>query len=112
MTRRFGVALDLGTPTGHASAALQASGKAERILRAGPAPGLPGCDLVADEETLPFAPESLDCVVSLLALQGVNDLPGALALIRRALRPDGLFTGACSAARRSRSSGRLPGGRK
>ncbi len=31
--------------------------------------------------------------MSLLALQGVNDLPGALALIRRALRPDGLFIG-------------------
>ncbi len=31
------------------------------------------------------------CIVSLLALHGVNDLPGALAQIRRALTPDGLF---------------------
>src|SRR5690606_35824649 len=30
---------------------------------------------------------------SLLALQAVNDLPGALLQIRRSLRPDGLFIG-------------------
>jgi SAM-dependent methyltransferase len=47
--------------------------------------------LVADEEALPFAPESFDLIVSGLALQHVNDLPGALTQIRRALRPDGLF---------------------
>ncbi|MFD0935514.1 SAM-dependent methyltransferase, partial [Methylobacterium trifolii] len=33
----------------------------------------------------------LDLAVSLLALQGVNDLPGALVQLRRALRPDGLL---------------------
>jgi len=46
------------------------------------------------EEKLPFAPESLDLVVSALALQFVNDLPGVLAQIRRALRPDGLLLAA------------------
>jgi SAM-dependent methyltransferase len=45
-------------------------------------------------ETLPFAPERLDLVVSALALQFVNDLPGVLAQIRRALRPDGLLLAA------------------
>jgi SAM-dependent methyltransferase len=50
--------------------------------------------MVADEETLPFAPGSLDLVVSGLALQFVNDLPGALIQIRRALKPDGLFLAA------------------
>src|SRR3954470_14108414 len=45
-------------------------------------------------EKLPFAPESLDLVVSALALQFVNDLPGVLAQIRRALRPDGLLLAA------------------
>jgi len=45
-------------------------------------------------ETLPFAPESLDLVVSALAFQFVNDLPGVLAQIRRALRPDGLLLAA------------------
>src|ERR1700748_1760667 len=45
-------------------------------------------------ETLPFQPESLDLAVSALALQFVNDLPGVLAQIRRALKPDGLLLAA------------------
>jgi SAM-dependent methyltransferase len=45
-------------------------------------------------ETIPFAAESLDLVVSALAFQFVNDLPGVLAQIRRALRPDGLLLAA------------------
>ena len=35
-----------------------------------------------------------DLVVSILTLHGLNDLPGALAQIRRTLKPDGLFVGA------------------
>jgi SAM-dependent methyltransferase len=45
-------------------------------------------------EVLSFAPESLDLVVSALALHFVNDLPGVLAQIRRALKPDGLLLAA------------------
>ena len=45
-------------------------------------------------ERLPLAPESADLIVSLLALQFVNDLPGALIQIRRSLKPGGLFLGA------------------
>src|SRR5271169_3704502 len=48
----------------------------------------------SDRETLPLQPESLDLVVSALALQFVNDLPGVLTQIRRALRPDGLLLAA------------------
>lgn len=50
--------------------------------------------LVADEEWLPFAPASLDLVVSHLGLHWVNDLPGALAQIWQALRPGGAFMAA------------------
>jgi SAM-dependent methyltransferase len=50
--------------------------------------------VVADEEALPFGDASLDLVVSGLALQFANDLPGVLAQIRRALKPDGLFVAA------------------
>jgi SAM-dependent methyltransferase len=46
------------------------------------------------EEVLPFAPETLDLALSALAFQFVNDLPGVLAQIRRALRPDGLLLAA------------------
>jgi SAM-dependent methyltransferase len=46
------------------------------------------------QETLPLASESLDVVVSALAFQFANDLPGVLAQIRRALKPDGLLLAA------------------
>lgn len=47
-----------------------------------------------ETEALRLPPESLDLVVSALAFQFVNDLPGVLAQIRRALRPDGLLLAA------------------
>jgi NADH dehydrogenase [ubiquinone] 1 alpha subcomplex assembly factor 5 len=50
--------------------------------------------VVADEDALPFADASFDLVVSAGALTTVNDLPAALAGIRRVLRPDGLFMAA------------------
>src|SRR5437016_5782188 len=50
--------------------------------------------LDGDSEVLPLQPESLDLAVSALAFQFVNDLPGVLAQIRRALRPDGLLLAA------------------
>jgi SAM-dependent methyltransferase len=45
-------------------------------------------------EVLSLQPASLDLAVSALAFQFVNDLPGVLAQIRRALRPDGLLLAA------------------
>lgn len=86
--RQFAIAADLGTPLPVARPVLQ--GRAGRLWRLAEAPGAP-CDLIGDLERLPFAAGSLDLAVSLLALQGVNDLPGALVQIRRALRPDGLL---------------------
>jgi len=47
--------------------------------------------IVADEELLPFAPQSFDLVLSNLSLHWVNDLPGALSQIRRCLKPGGMF---------------------
>src|SRR5262245_40643169 len=48
----------------------------------------------SNAETLPLEPQSLDLVVSALALQFVNDLPGVLAQISHALKPDGLLLAA------------------
>lgn len=48
----------------------------------------------ASEEFLPLKPESLDLILSPLNLHTVNDLPGALLQIKRALKPDGLFLAA------------------
>ncbi len=95
--RRFEWALDLGTPTDALRRALAASGKVENIIAAdvlaGAAAGA-GLVVAAEEELLPFRDGSLDLVVSALALQFVNDLPGALVQVRRALKPDGLFLAA------------------
>jgi len=49
--------------------------------------------LVMDEEALPFGDDSLNLVVNALGLHTVNDLPGVLVQVRRALKPDGLFIG-------------------
>jgi SAM-dependent methyltransferase len=94
--RRFSVAADLGTPT---PALRRLLAPRVEVLIAVDADPLAlrddlGPRLVADEEALPFADGSLDLVVSALALQSVNDLPGALVQVRRALKPDGLFLAA------------------
>ncbi len=47
----------------------------------------------ADEEFLPIKSDSLDIVLTILNLHTVNDLPGALIQINRALKPDGVFIG-------------------
>ena len=92
--RPFERALDLGSPTPDVAAMLAARAP-QLLVRAAPLAEALGegdwLGIVADEEALPFAPESFDLIVSGLTLQHVNDLPGALTQIRRALRPDGLF---------------------
>jgi SAM-dependent methyltransferase len=96
VVRRFALAVDLGTPTDAVRRALQ--GQVDRMIAAGPLVSdrsrYDGLQVVADEEALPFRDGSLDLVVSALALQFVNDLPGTLVQIRRALKPDGLFLAA------------------
>jgi NADH dehydrogenase [ubiquinone] 1 alpha subcomplex assembly factor 5 len=47
-----------------------------------------------NEELLPFGENVFDLAVSTLSLHWVNDLPGALIQICRALKPDGLFLAA------------------
>jgi len=90
--RTFSLALDMGTPTPAAAEILRRSGRAETVVRLAPVPE--AGSILGDEERLPFSGERFDLAVSLLALQGVNDLPGTLIQIRRALKPDGLFIGA------------------
>jgi SAM-dependent methyltransferase len=95
--RVFPCGLDLGTPTDALRRAL-AGGKVGATIAANALVEAQGSrnDLAvaADEEALPFRDASLDLVVSGLALHFVNDLPGTLVQIRRALKPDGLFMAA------------------
>ncbi len=58
------------------------------------ADGVQGGAVQGDEDRLPFADGAFDLVVAAGTLDSVGDLPGALTLIRRVLRPDGLFLGA------------------
>src|SRR5262249_60835454 len=67
---------------------------ASRHLQASGGPSEARLVVAADEEALPFHDGSFDLVVSALALQFVNDLPGTLVQIRRALKPDGLLLAA------------------
>jgi len=94
--RRFERAVDLGTPSDALRRVLADGGKIATLVSASPSvtadTGLPA--VRADEEALPFADASLDLVVSALALQFVNDLPGTLIQIRRALKADGLLLAA------------------
>jgi SAM-dependent methyltransferase len=92
--RPFSSALDVGSPTAAVAERLRSSGRARTVVRLAPGPEDPAeLTVVGDEEALPFAGERFDLAVSLLALHAVNDLPGALIQIRRALKPDGLFLG-------------------
>ena len=94
--RRFALAVDLGSPTG--AVCRELAGVVDTLVAVGAAVEdvrtHAGPKLVADEEALPFADASLDLVVSVLALQSVNDLPGTLFQVRRALKPDGYFLAA------------------
>jgi SAM-dependent methyltransferase len=82
--REFSSTADIGT-----------SGDQVRDALAGRVGQLTRIDLPDREsEPLSLAPGSVDLAVSGLAFQFVNDLPGVLAQIRRALRPDGLLLAA------------------
>jgi SAM-dependent methyltransferase len=104
--RRFERAADLGTCSDALCRELAQSGKVGNIVRtAASMPCLregkenaehvgPPLLVAADEEALPFRDASLDLLVSGLALQFLNDLPGTLVQVRRALKADGLLLAA------------------
>jgi len=96
--RRFALAADFGSPGPHAAAALVAGGQVDCVVRLAPTSASLGAGdflgAVGDLERVAVADGRLDLAVSLLALQTVNDLPGALIQLRRALKPDGLLVAA------------------
>ncbi len=97
--RTFPLALDLGCHGGALARCLVQEDRVGTVIctdlapalvaRAGAASG--ASPVAADEEFLPFAAGTFDLVASGLALHWVNDLPGTLVQVRRALKPDGLF---------------------
>ena len=83
VARPFATALDLGERDSYLADRLRAR----------------GLEVVScDEDGLAGAGGPFDLAVSVGTLDMVNDLPGALVQIRRALKPDGLFLAACAGA--------------
>jgi len=96
--RDFTDVLDLGCGSGYLTERLRERGFNVTPADAGQRFASAAGGVQTDEDLLPFPPASFDLVVSVGVLDSVNDLPGALTLIRRALRPDGLFLAAFAGA--------------
>jgi NADH dehydrogenase [ubiquinone] 1 alpha subcomplex assembly factor 5 len=96
--RDFAQSANIGAYHGVVSRRLRQAANVDTMVDLEPSAGLLAlCDgprLLADDETLPFAEGTLDLAVTGLSLQLVNDIPGVLAQIRRALKPDGLMLSA------------------
>ncbi|MGN6122552.1 MAG: class I SAM-dependent methyltransferase, partial [Sphingomonas oligoaromativorans] len=89
--RSFTRALVLGAADGQIAAALRAQGMWVVCADASFSAARATSGVQCDEDRLPFADGAFDLVISAGVLDSVNDLPGALVLARRALKPDGLF---------------------
>ena len=96
--RTFKAGLNIDAHHGVLSRRLRGLGNIGAMIDAGDSERLLAlCDgprLMADVEALPIGDGALDLAVSGLSLQLVNDLPGALIQLRRALKPDGLLLAA------------------
>lgn len=96
--RDFPVVLDLGAHHGVVGEALRRHARVGTVIHADASHAMlercRGGRVVCDEDLLPIGSQSIDLCVSGLSLHHVNDLPGALIQIRRALKPDGLFLAA------------------
>jgi SAM-dependent methyltransferase len=95
VTRSFENVLDLGC---HDGGFMPPPGATIARVDAGARFAAAADGIQADEDQPAFADGSFDLIVSAGVLDSVNDLPGALALARRALRPDGLFLAAFTGA--------------
>ena len=96
--RQFPLALDVGCHDGQLGRRLPGVNKIGRLveidLSAAMLARAGRSGVVADEEALPFANATFDLILSGCSLHWVNDLPGVLVQLRRALRPDGLLLAA------------------
>jgi NADH dehydrogenase [ubiquinone] 1 alpha subcomplex assembly factor 5 len=98
--RTFKNALDLGCGRGYVSKHVLADTvehltvcdiSPTMLAQANGTPGLQMHKVELDEETYSFEENSLDLIISNLALHWVNDLPNCFKAIQRSLVPDGVF---------------------
>lgn len=98
VTRSFADALEFGCGDGYLGGLLRARGLAVTSTDPGWRFARDAQGIQCDEDCLPIGDACFDLIVSVGMLDSVNDLPGALVLIRRALRPGGLFLAAFAGA--------------
>lgn len=91
INREFAAVLNIGCGTSYLSQYLKTELLVNQDLSEIMAGKAGATAIVADEEKLPYAPESFDLVISNLAMHTVNDLPGALAQIKYSLKKDGIL---------------------
>ena len=91
VTRRFSRALVIGCPDRRIAQALEARGCAVSCADPGPLWARQAGGDAIREDALPYESGSFDLILSCGTLDAVNDLPGALIAMNRALEPDGLL---------------------
>lgn len=92
--RTFRRALIIGLPASGLGAELEARGMTVVYADSSALLARALCGVVCDDDRLPFADHSFDLIINIASLDTINDLPGALVLIRRILVPDGLMLAA------------------
>lgn len=96
--RDFSDALDLGCADGDLSQRLRSLGltvaSSDAGFRFAGRGARDGMAVQCDEDRPAFGDARFDLIISVGVLDSVNDLPGALVLARKMLRPDGLFLAA------------------
>lgn len=94
-THTFPLAALIGNGRGHLAQALQGRAGIEQAVTLDISPvqasAAGGLSICADEEWLPLKEQHFDLIAASMSLHWVNDLPGALVQINRALKPDGFF---------------------
>lgn len=98
VSRALPEALVVGSPDSYLLDALRAQGRGVWTLDPGFYNARATAGVQADEDAFPFADDSFDLILACGTLDSVNDLPGALILMNRALRPDGLLLAAFAGA--------------
>lgn len=95
IARPFPLALEIGSHTGQLREILHGHPKISTLVQAESCAAMAaqnsGLRVVSDDEFLPFTDGVFDSALSVLGLSAINDLPGTLVQLRRALKPDGLL---------------------
>jgi SAM-dependent methyltransferase len=89
INRTFDRAVTLDDRAGSLAAALAAVPSVAACYASDSVP--PETGFCADPEALPLAEGQQPLIASVFSLQSLNDVPGHLVQVRRALRPDGVF---------------------